>query len=262
MEPTTPIMPTNPNLPPKPLVAPLTSNCTAPKSAKTALTGVASLPPKPPVPFPSASSSRSHAESSISPTSQHPIAFRGPTPIKPPATARESTVIKSPTSSKPARGGAKTTRQLRRQYETQKESPKPSSNAETFEQVCKKLNRGATFLNIAEQELVMKYIDKDSREQRNLIGRLKRVQNRCHAITYKMAEWYNTQGNLKAVEGLLSQRLNTFDGDEGELMDLDEVDELMDCQIALDSVREKLKNEVDAPGGQLQKKAKQSDELA
>ncbi|KAI1778008.1 hypothetical protein F4818DRAFT_408717 [Hypoxylon cercidicola] len=63
-------------------------------------------------------------------------------------------------------------------------------------------------------------------------------QNRTHALTYELVFWIYTRDRNHAVVGkMLRERLGHFNALDGDAMDLDEVDELMDCQLALDSCR-------------------------
>ncbi|RYP69229.1 hypothetical protein DL771_006197 [Monosporascus sp. 5C6A] len=72
-----------------------------------------------------------------------------------------------------------------------------------------------------------------------LLGRVvAHVSNRDHRLTFQLALWFYRQGNYVITRMLLKERLNDTEGAEGDVMDLDEVDELMDCQIALEKLEE------------------------
>ena len=83
--------------------------------------------------------------------------------------------------------------------------------------------------------------------QRSLVHRVaKQVlwYNRSHALTYKLVEWVyrhdeGEEGRALVAE-LLDQRLSELDLESEGMMDLDEVDELMDCQIVVDSCKAQL----------------------
>ncbi|RYO99611.1 hypothetical protein DL764_006773 [Monosporascus ibericus] len=64
------------------------------------------------------------------------------------------------------------------------------------------------------------------------------VGNRDHRLTFQLALWFYRQGDYIITRVLLKERLNDIEGAEGDLMDLDEVDELMDSQIALEKLEE------------------------
>ncbi|KAI0845089.1 hypothetical protein F5Y00DRAFT_265942 [Daldinia vernicosa] len=105
------------------------------------------------------------------------------------------------------------------------------------------LDNGVNYLNDEEQELLCSYITPEKEDQRDLVYRLVEQilwYNRLPRLTYRLANWISVRDrNCEVVFRLLNERLNLPDPDEEKrtLMSLEEVDELMDCQIAMDGYK-------------------------
>ncbi|KAI1636270.1 hypothetical protein F4809DRAFT_641667 [Biscogniauxia mediterranea] len=119
-------------------------------------------------------------------------------------------------------------------------------------QVKRKLRDGARTLEPWEQDLLWRHIDLGRDFLWPTIELLAtQVTNRTPRLTYKVACWFYTRRDDKdTVARLLRERLDNEDDDDdgggaGELMSLDEVDELMDCQILLDQLKKELQEEKD-----------------
>ncbi|KAH9990469.1 hypothetical protein F4779DRAFT_257350, partial [Xylariaceae sp. FL0662B] len=158
-----PTTPTSPDLPPKPEVLSGTSREVPLTPEKPVLTGVASLPPKPQVPFPSPSSFNTPARYFTHPSPGSSNASKGTIPAGSPTTAGTPTPFKSPTPSKQARRSTAGGRQNGRQDGGRKYGTVVSRKKTPLEKIIKKLNGGATSLDDEEQKLVMEHIDKGNR---------------------------------------------------------------------------------------------------
>ncbi|KAI1642514.1 uncharacterized protein F4817DRAFT_320706 [Daldinia loculata] len=119
------------------------------------------------------------------------------------------------------------------------------------------LDNGVNYLNDEEQELLCRYIDPGKEDQRDLVYRVTEQilwYNRKPSLTYRLANWiYTRDSNHEVIFRLLCERLNLPDPEEGKaMMSLEEVNELMDCQIAVDAYkkwREEEKNPEEQKGG-------------
>ncbi|RYP36839.1 hypothetical protein DL767_003229 [Monosporascus sp. MG133] len=102
-----------------------------------------------------------------------------------------------------------------------------------------KLVAGEKSLTPPEQSLLYHLMAGMGGTYKMLLGRVvNHVSNRDHRLTFQLALWFYRQGDYITTRMLLKERLNNMEGAEGDLMDLDEVDELMDCQIALEKLEE------------------------
>ncbi|RYP59425.1 hypothetical protein DL769_008542 [Monosporascus sp. CRB-8-3] len=102
-----------------------------------------------------------------------------------------------------------------------------------------KLVAGEKTLTPPEQSLLYHLMASMGGTYKVLLGRVAtHVSNRDHRLTFQLALWFYRQGDYMITRMLLKERLNDMEGAEGDLMDLDEVDELMDCQIALEKLEE------------------------
>ncbi|RYP52970.1 hypothetical protein DL768_001964 [Monosporascus sp. mg162] len=102
-----------------------------------------------------------------------------------------------------------------------------------------KLVAGEKTLTPTEQSLLYHLMVGMGGTYKILLGRVVTdVSNRDHRLTFQLALWFYRQGDYMITRMLLKERLNDMEGAEGDLMDLDEVDELMDCQIALEKLEE------------------------
>ncbi|KAI1658298.1 hypothetical protein F4813DRAFT_395977 [Daldinia decipiens] len=104
------------------------------------------------------------------------------------------------------------------------------------------LDNGVNYLSDEEQELLCWYIDPKKKDHRDLVYRLADQilwYNRKPSLTYRLTNWIRSQDrNREVFIRLLRERLNLADPDEGRtIMSLEEVNELMDCQIAVDSYK-------------------------
>ncbi|KAI0377129.1 hypothetical protein F5Y04DRAFT_292239 [Hypomontagnella monticulosa] len=137
------------------------------------------------------------------------------------------------------------------QTASRREPPPPPLPLDTrdpmrrFFDIC--LDKGVNIFSSEEQAWLCRYIDTNDASQRSLVHRVaKQVlwYNRSHALTYKLVEWVyrhdeGEEGRALVAE-LLEQRLSEMDFESEGMMDLDEVDELMDCQIVVDSCKAQL----------------------
>ncbi|KAI0114766.1 hypothetical protein F4814DRAFT_448603 [Daldinia grandis] len=111
-----------------------------------------------------------------------------------------------------------------------------------------RLDSGVKCFNDKEQRLLCGYIDISKEEQRDLVYRLAEQvpwYNRNPLLTYKLANWVHSRDrNYKVASKLLIERLNILDlGDGKMMMSLEEVNELMDCQITIDAYSKWLKEQ-------------------
>ncbi|XXH04538.1 hypothetical protein Hte_010955 [Hypoxylon texense] len=92
-----------------------------------------------------------------------------------------------------------------------------------------------------EQAILCSYIGATKEDQRDVVYYLVNsipCRSRARSLTYKLAFWiYIQDKNYAVVAKLLGERLGDFDPVDDCMMGLREVDELMDCQIALDACR-------------------------
>lgn len=106
------------------------------------------------------------------------------------------------------------------------------------------LDLGVNVFNAEEQKWLCSYIDKDKADHRELVYRIaKQVlwDNRTHALTYKLVQWiYHNDTNHALVTELLQERLSEMDFEWGDMMSLEELDELMDCQTVIDTCKKEL----------------------
>ncbi|KAL7626130.1 hypothetical protein AAE478_002900 [Parahypoxylon ruwenzoriense] len=121
-------------------------------------------------------------------------------------------------------------------------SPQPSQRR--YFELC--LNSGVNYFTVAEQEWLCHYIDVQKEDQREIVYRIANQvlpEYRIHALTYKLLSWIHTRDqDYEAMVKLLEQRLHPVDyAAKDEMMDLEELDELMDCQIVLDICKKVVK---------------------
>ncbi|KAI5918396.1 hypothetical protein F4810DRAFT_725702 [Camillea tinctor] len=114
--------------------------------------------------------------------------------------------------------------------------------------VRRKLQDGAQILNLREQDLLYRQIDPSSEYLWPSIELLAtQVINRTPQLTTKVAFWYrnNRPSDKDTVVRLLRERLSLHSADDvfGERLSVDEVGELMDCQMLLDQVQREIKEE-------------------
>ncbi|KAI1804342.1 hypothetical protein F4811DRAFT_553009 [Daldinia bambusicola] len=112
------------------------------------------------------------------------------------------------------------------------------------------LDEGVNFLNAEEQELLCAYIDPQVEHQQALVYRVAEQilwWNRSHALTYKLLNWIQTRDqNNEITVRMLSERLSVPEPkDDDKMMSLEELDELMNCQIALDMCKKELEKKED-----------------
>ncbi|KAI1503316.1 hypothetical protein F5X99DRAFT_407137 [Biscogniauxia marginata] len=126
-------------------------------------------------------------------------------------------------------------------------TPHEDPTENKLKEIDAKLLAGAKTLDYDEQMLLWDHIDPESEKFGHTIKHLAtQLSNRIHQLTYKITYWYYIRGNMAMVDQLLRERLNYIGEDWGNMMSLDAIDELMDCQIALDLVQEKLHGETEA----------------
>ncbi|RYO89209.1 hypothetical protein DL766_003615 [Monosporascus sp. MC13-8B] len=102
-----------------------------------------------------------------------------------------------------------------------------------------KLVAGEKTLTPPEQSLLYHLMAGMDGTYKILLGRVAtHVSNRDHRLTFQLALWFYRRGDYMITRMLLKGRLNDMEGAEGDLMNLDEVDELMGCQIALEKLEE------------------------
>ncbi|KAI1465220.1 uncharacterized protein F4812DRAFT_466662 [Daldinia caldariorum] len=112
------------------------------------------------------------------------------------------------------------------------------------------LDKGVNMLNAEEQQLLSAYIDPQVEHQRTLVYRVAEQVlwwSRSHALTYKLLSWIQTRDqNTEITVRMLSERLSMLEPeDDKKIMSLEELDELMNCQIALDMCKKELQKKGD-----------------
>ena len=108
-----------------------------------------------------------------------------------------------------------------------------------LEQVEARLMRGENKLTIDEQTALYNCMDKIDKIQGDILaGVATLICNRTDALSFKLAEWFYRNGNNTFVRKLLKERVKDMEGACGDLMVLEDVDMLMDCQIVLEKLEE------------------------
>lgn len=112
---------------------------------------------------------------------------------------------------------------------------------EEYAAECMRSNK--TNFTDEEQTMLCRYLDVPQETQREFVYYLaKNVSWKSSGskLTYKLAHWiYTFDNNYALVAQLLVERLDDDSDDPfaDEMMGLDEMDELMDCQTALDACK-------------------------
>lgn len=101
-----------------------------------------------------------------------------------------------------------------------------------------KLLSGVTELSNQEQCVLYMEIYRRDQRIRGLLDLVKdRVTNRCGNLTAQLAWCYRTWGNNEATLKLVRARITPLPRDyEEDLIDIDEVDKLMECQFVLEKL--------------------------
>ncbi|KAK6949912.1 hypothetical protein Daesc_008235 [Daldinia eschscholtzii] len=112
------------------------------------------------------------------------------------------------------------------------------------------LKEGVNCLDAYEQKLLCAYIDPEKEHQRGLVYRLVEQilwWNRSHKLTYKLLNWIQTRDqNTEITIRMLSERLSVPEPEDyDKTMSLEELDELMNCQIAVDLCKKELQKKKD-----------------
>lgn len=108
-----------------------------------------------------------------------------------------------------------------------------------LEQVEARLMRGENKLTIDEQTALYNCMDKIDKIQGDILaGVATLICNRTDALSFKLAEWFYRNGNNTFVRKLLKERVKDMEGACGDLMVLEDVDMLMDCQTVLEKLEE------------------------
>ncbi|KAI1758841.1 hypothetical protein GGR53DRAFT_528343 [Hypoxylon sp. FL1150] len=153
---------------------------------------------------------------------------------------------RSPTSSEPKKKAPKYTLGDSDPAPVVQESTpatKPLNPLDEYLELCVRTNK--TQFSANEQSMLCGYLDATKEAQRQVVYYLaKKVpwKGRGSALTYKLVSWIHARdGDYALVGQLLSERLSDDRDDDDafadEMMGLDEMDELMDCQIALDACK-------------------------
>ncbi|KAI0138682.1 hypothetical protein F4776DRAFT_663050 [Hypoxylon sp. NC0597] len=107
------------------------------------------------------------------------------------------------------------------------------------------LDSGITILNKEEENWLSAYIDPEQEDQRELVYRLAKEltwQKRPHGLTSQLVQWVDiVDQNYEVAAQLLRERLDTYEDDPFDpMMSLNELDELMDLQLAYEDYKEKI----------------------
>ncbi|KAI4867113.1 hypothetical protein F4820DRAFT_446458 [Hypoxylon rubiginosum] len=115
----------------------------------------------------------------------------------------------------------------------------PSDPLRDYLNLCQRTHKKEFSPN--EQAMLCRYIDATKEVQRDMVYYLVTGvpwRNLGHSLTYKLIFWiYTRDRNYAIVAKMLRARLGDFDPLDHDLMCLDEIDELIDCQLVIDACR-------------------------
>ncbi|KAK7744352.1 hypothetical protein SLS62_010206 [Diatrype stigma] len=112
-------------------------------------------------------------------------------------------------------------------------TPESNGEDEIWKRIEAKLMRGEDTLTGDEQNALCRTIEgMGEAEEDVLIGVATLVGNLTESLIFRLALWHYRRGNKPLVDKLLKAHLNDVRGAEDELMSVEDVGVLMDCQIA------------------------------